>query len=240
MSDAFVLVHGGFQTASCWERLIPHLALPALAVDLPGRGKHPAPMSEVTLEACVRSVIADIDTAGLEGIVLVGHSLGGATVPIVASRIPERISHLVLLSTLVAPDGGSVADGFLPETREDAIRRLGTDGDPTVEMTTATHRALLEDGMSEADVDWVLGQVCADSRHLFTDKGSRAQLPANLPRTYIRLKRDQSVSWAQQEHAISLMPGLRTREIDCAHFAMVTHPNELAEILNEIARGVTS
>ena len=59
--DGIVLVHGGFHGAWCWERLLPHLESPVLAVDLPGRGKHPAEMAEVTVEACVRSVISDMD-----------------------------------------------------------------------------------------------------------------------------------------------------------------------------------
>ena len=74
-----------------------------------------------------------------------------------------------------------------------------------------------------------------DSRHLFTDRATRATLPADLPRTYIRLRQDLSVSSAQQDHAISLLPGLEVREIDAPHPAMVTHPQEVAAILNEIA-----
>lgn len=235
-ADGFVLVHGGFHDASCWERLVPHLSLPALAVDLPGRGAHPAPMEEVTLEACVRSVLADLEDRGFERAVLVGHSLGGATVPVVAARWPKRMAHLVLLSTLLAPDGGAIVDGFLPETRDQAIRRLGEGDDPRIEMSDAHHREMLNDDMREEDVNFCVSRHCAESRHLFTDAASRSGLPDDLPRTYIRLRQDLSVSWEQQAYAISLLPGLETREIDAPHPAMVTHPEEVAAILNEIAR----
>ncbi len=234
-ADAFVLVHGGFHDSRCWERLIPLLNRSALAVDLPGRGTRPAKLQDVTLEVCVRSVVADIEKAGLERVVLVGHSMGGATVPVVAARIPERIAHLVLLSTLVAPEGGSLVDGFLPETRDAAIRRLGTGDDVEIALSESHHRELLCNDMSEADVAWCLERVGADSRRLFTDRASRAGLPDSLPRTYIRLRRDRSVTWEQQAHAISLLPGLAVREIDAPHQAMVTHARELAGILNEIA-----
>jgi len=234
-ADGFVLVHGGFHDARCWERLVPRLSRPALAVDLPGRGARPAPMEEVTLEACVRSVLADLDASGFERAVLVGHSLGGATVPVVAARRPERIAHLVLLSTLLAPEGGAIVDGFLPDTRAQAIRRLGERGDARIEMDEAHHREMLNDDMSEEDVAFCVRLHIPESRHLFTDRATRATLPDDLPRTYIRLRRDLSVSWAQQEHAISLLPGLEIREIDAPHPAMVTHPQEVAAILNEIA-----
>ncbi|MEH6382571.1 MAG: alpha/beta fold hydrolase, partial [Dietzia cercidiphylli] len=35
---SFLLVHGAGMGATSWERLIPHLNGPAVAVDLPGRG----------------------------------------------------------------------------------------------------------------------------------------------------------------------------------------------------------
>jgi pimeloyl-ACP methyl ester carboxylesterase len=234
-ADGFVLVHGGFHDARCWERLIPLLSLPALAVDLPGRGSRPAPMEEVTLEACVRSVIEDLERSGFERAILVGHSLGGATVPVVAARSPERLAHFVLLSTLVAPDGGAIVDGFLPETREQAIRRLGEGRSARIEMSDAHHREMLNDDMSVEDVEFCVSRHCAESRHLFLDKASRSELSEALPRTYIRLSQDLSVTWEQQADAISLLPGLDIREIDAPHPAMVTHPAEVAAILNEIA-----
>lgn len=234
-ADGFVLVHGGFHDARCWERLVPLLSRPTIAVDLPGRGSRPAPMEEVTLEACVQAVLEDLDASGFERAVLVGHSLGGATVPVVAARRPERLAHLVLLSTLLAPDGGAIVDGFLPETRDQAIRRLGDAEDPRIEMSDAHHREMLNDDMSDEDVEFCLGCHGPESRHLFTDRASRAGLPDDLPRTYIRLGQDLSVSWEQQAHAISLLPGLEIREIDAPHPAMVTHPKEVAAILNETA-----
>ncbi len=94
-----------------------------------------------------------------------------------------------------------------------------------------------------------MGRVIADVRRVlpqeglvFTSAGNiQAQvfqeMAFSLPRTYIRLKRDRSVTWEQQAHAISLLPGLAVREIDAPHQAMVTHPVELAAILNELAGG---
>ncbi|MBJ19681.1 MAG: alpha/beta hydrolase [bacterium] len=233
--DAFVLVHGGFHGAWCWDRLLPHLGKPALAVDLPGRGKHPAPMEEVNIEACVRSVITDMDAAGLERVVLVGHSLGGATVPVVAAAAPDRVAHLVLISCIMAPDGGAVIDAFPDETRELMRRRLGESTEAKSEMDETTHRELLGADMSEEEIRWVLQHVGPDSKHLFTDRASRAGLPQTLPRTYVRLRRDDAVPWELQEDMIALLPGLQIEEIDSGHNVMITQPRELARRLNAIA-----
>jgi pimeloyl-ACP methyl ester carboxylesterase len=70
-----ILVHGGMCTAACWDPLMPHLAIPVIAVDLPGRGSRPADLATVTLDDCVQAVIDSADQAGFDRFVLVGHSL---------------------------------------------------------------------------------------------------------------------------------------------------------------------
>src|ERR1700756_1494973 len=83
---ALVLVHGGGLAADSWDltvdeihRLVPELTV--LAVDLPGRRDKPGDLSEMTIADFVDSLVGDIESAGLEDIVIVGHSIGGMTLP---------------------------------------------------------------------------------------------------------------------------------------------------------------
>ena len=55
-------------------------------------------------------MLADVDAAGYDRFVLVGHSMAGLTIPEVARRAPERVAHLVFLSCSVPPEGGSIVD----------------------------------------------------------------------------------------------------------------------------------
>src|ERR1700742_3867421 len=60
-----VLVHGGAHAADCWDLTIAELAcrepgLRVLAVDLPGRGRHPADLATVTVADWVGSVAASL------------------------------------------------------------------------------------------------------------------------------------------------------------------------------------
>src|SRR5437660_12122958 len=87
-----VLVHGGAHAADCWDLTIAELAcreprLRVLAVDLPGRGRNPADLATVTVAGWVDSVVTDIERAALGDVVVVGHSLGGLTVPGVVTRL---------------------------------------------------------------------------------------------------------------------------------------------------------
>ena len=73
---ALVLVHGGAHAGNCWDltvdeihRLQPELRV--LAVDLPGRGRKPGDLRAVTIADWVHSVVADIEDAGFDDIVIV-------------------------------------------------------------------------------------------------------------------------------------------------------------------------
>jgi len=85
-----VLVHGGSFGKSCWDLLVDHLRGPVLAVDLPGRGAHPAPLRSVTIASAAASVVADVDAAGFDDVVLVGHSLAGCSMPATETALRPR------------------------------------------------------------------------------------------------------------------------------------------------------
>ena len=102
----FVLVHGGWHGAWCWEKLIPEIEArghKAAAMDLPSDDP------EATFETYADVVAASIRDLPPDGdVVLVGHSLAGQTVPIVAAREPVR--RLVYLCALPAIPGRSLFD----------------------------------------------------------------------------------------------------------------------------------
>ncbi|MEV6258982.1 alpha/beta fold hydrolase [Nocardia sp. NPDC051929] len=108
--STFVLVHGGSHGAWCWFRVIPLLEAAGHRVvtpDLPGHGVDRTPLKGLTLHdyaASIESVLLSLD----EPAVLVGHSMGGMTVTLVAERCPDRIQTLVYLSAIVLSGGQSM------------------------------------------------------------------------------------------------------------------------------------
>jgi pimeloyl-ACP methyl ester carboxylesterase len=101
----FGLVHGAQHGAWCWERLVPELERRghrAVAVDLPCDDPDASIADYAT---CVVDALA-----GLDDVVLVGHSLGSLTIPVVAHFRPAR--RLVFLCSVPTKPGVAV-DGDL-------------------------------------------------------------------------------------------------------------------------------
>src|SRR3954465_10273505 len=93
-----VFVHGGAHGAWCREPLLPFVDGDALAVDLPpksvrGGSRRLEPVLELrtlTVGDFADSGLRDVDAAGIDRFVLVGHSMGGLTISEIAGRVPDR------------------------------------------------------------------------------------------------------------------------------------------------------
>src|SRR6267378_458729 len=100
----FALVHGAWHGAWCWEQLTPllqHAGHDVVAMDLPSED------GAATFDTYADVVCAALDGRG-DDVVLVGHSYGGNTVPLVAARRPLR--HLVYLCAMIPDIGRSLFD----------------------------------------------------------------------------------------------------------------------------------
>ena len=86
----FVLVHGAFGGAWCWQPVVGALEAAghtADALDLPGGGDDRTPVEEITLEACADRVRETLGSRP-EDAVLVAHSMGGVVATQAAGPVP--------------------------------------------------------------------------------------------------------------------------------------------------------
>jgi N-formylmaleamate deformylase len=93
-----VLLHGLTANGACWTALA--LALQneydIIMPDARGHGKSSVPDYGYTYEDHANDVIGLINSLKLPSLVLVGHSMGGMTAAVVASRSPELLRGVVL------------------------------------------------------------------------------------------------------------------------------------------------
>jgi len=234
-----VLVHGGGHGAWCWALLLPLLTTPSIAVDLapasirggPGRHELPAALAEVTIADWAGTVLDAATAAGFDRFVLVGHSLGGLTICEVARRAPERVAHLVFVSALVPPEGRNGVDALPPAF----IERVACG------LTDALVVELFCTGMDAARTQFVLDHVGTDAAQVMLEPVRRQGIPASLPKTYVRLLRDAALPLAAQDASIGALravPGgtVAVVELDTGHNVMISDPDALAAVVNDVAR----
>jgi pimeloyl-ACP methyl ester carboxylesterase len=132
----FVLIHGGGTTGRFWDRLLDHLPGPVLAPDLPGRGAHPRPIPELTVDGGSASVLQDIATWDVDDeLVVVAHSSGGLFTPGVVAGLHGRVLAVVLNAASVPPEGGGGIECMKPRHREglELARQIARDSGQTID-----------------------------------------------------------------------------------------------------------
>lgn len=227
----FVLVHGAGGDARTWDRLLPHLARPAKAVDLPGRGTRAGvPITAVNLDDCGRAILDDVAAVDGDGIVLVAHSFAGVSVPRVMAELAPRLRHVVFLSAVVPEDRTCVLDQIDPDVRE-FVRAATADG--VYAQDRDASRAMLCNDMDDEQAEWTLDRVVDDSAALLTEVVDLSGLAADVPRTYVRLTKDVCYPPELQEKSAARVGG-DVAFLDSGHMAMVTIPDQLGALLNDL------
>jgi pimeloyl-ACP methyl ester carboxylesterase len=233
-----VLVHGGSFGASCWDLLLDHLDGPVLAVDLPGRGAHPAPLRSVTIASAAASVVADIDAAGFDDVVLVGHSLAGCSMPATIGLLGRRVRHAVFVACTVPEHGKSCVDVLPAELQ--AFARAGLEsGDPGV-LSAEMAKAMFGNDIDEAQLAWMVDRMVPEAPGLLTEPVDRSPLGAGVPVTWVRTLHDLTVDPEQQLRFAASLAECEVVDLDAAHMCMISKPRELAAIINEIAADPTA
>ncbi len=228
-----VLVHGGGLDRRCWDRLLPHLDRPVLSVDLPGRGAHPATFDAVSLETCAVSVVEDIDAAGFDDVVLVGHSLAGCSMPGTIARLGERVRHAVFVACTVPETGQSAFDTLDPEIQA-MIREAGAPVEPRP-MDPAMARIVLGDDLSEEQFGWCVARLVPEAPRLTTDPVDLSPLRTAMPRLWVRTVHDAIVPAAKQLRFAQNVGECPVVDLDAGHMCMVSQPAALAAVLNGVA-----
>ncbi len=235
-----VLVHGAFVGAWIWERMIEPLEAAGHSVetlDLPGSGDDPTPVAEITLDAYVDRVGAQLRERP-EPAVLVPNSMGGMVCTQATARWPERVASIVYVAAFVPQDGQSLIDlTELPEGADDEIQaNMVVEGDPPVATmpAKASHGAQYADCTDE-DAAWAISRQKPQADAPFH---APASIPDgvfdDIPRSYVVCTRDRSIPPALQRRMLETAGITNVVELDTDHTPQLSATAELAEVLDRL------
>jgi pimeloyl-ACP methyl ester carboxylesterase len=237
----FVLIHGGFHGAWCWEKVIPELKAlghEAIAIDLPG---HASRRDEVvTLATRTQAIVQVLQP----GDVLVGHSGGGYDITLAADAAPEKVGHLIYLAAALPIEGRPLieASGGRPasdvdeggktqlmsdETGMMRFIRLTPEGSMECCDFEATRDFFYHD-CTEADARWAFDQLTPAPVGFIQET---VHLPnfwrADLPRSYIVCSQDRAAPLSISD-TVTRRLGVEALEIDASHSPFLSKPRETA------------
>jgi pimeloyl-ACP methyl ester carboxylesterase len=237
----FVLVHGAFGGAWCWEPVTGQLEAAGHTVeafDLPGSGADETPVADVTLDAYADRVCATL-AERQEPAVLVGYSMGGVVITQAAQQCAEHIASLVFVCAFMPSDGQSLLDMTqLPEGKGDQIQaNLTIEGDPPVAALSAeaTAKVIYNDCTSE-QAAWAVAKRRPQAVAPYTTpvEIDDAKLAA-IPRYYVLTARDQAMMPALQRRMIREHPCERVFELDADHAPFLSATDDLVAAFLELA-----
>jgi pimeloyl-ACP methyl ester carboxylesterase len=241
-SPALVLVHGGQHSADCWDltvdelrRRAPHL--PVLAVDMPGHGATPGDLTAVSIAACVRSAVEQIEDAGLGDVIVVGHSLAGLTVPgMVTTLGSARVREMVMAACCLPVQGRAIVDTLVGPLAW-YVRRAVRLRRPPGTMPNLLSALIFCNGMTREQRRYTLSRIHPEAATIITEPVDRSDLPDDIQRTWILTLRDHALFRPIQLRSIAALGGVQTLiPVDTCHDLMISEPALLAEILIDRCR----
>ena len=229
----FVLVHGAWHGAKCWERVTPLLTQAGYAVHtptLPGQGERAAEIStDITLDTHIASVCEYIESRNLRNVVLVGHSYGGVVITGVADRIAPRLKRLVFLDALIFDSGQSLASITGAATWEQRMKTVREQGRG---VGLPPYPPAAFGVMKAEDAAWLAPQLTLQPVNTFAQPlVLRAPFGNGLPKVYIDCTQPAMAAVTQFKSKVRQSPGWTYETLVSGHDAMVIVPRELAAML---------
>ncbi len=233
----FLLVHGAWHAAWCWEQVVPRIGArghSARAIDLPGHGADPKPPGGVTWDDYMERM-GEVIEAAPEPPILVGHSLGGAVITGAADRWPERIGALVYLCAML-PDAPDFATRFQPTSVLTGAIRPSADGS-LMELDPKVVRAAFYHDCSEADAARAAARLRPQPAGAFQMRFELApDRFGRLPRHYVECLQDRAIDIGTQRAMHAKLP-CTVHVLDASHSPFYSMPDRLVDVLARIADG---
>ncbi|WP_326837721.1 alpha/beta fold hydrolase [Amycolatopsis rhabdoformis] len=231
----FVLLHGAWHGGWAWQRVTPALRAAGhdvFAPTLTGLSDRAHLLSpSVGLATHTQDVVALLEAHDLRDVVLVGHSYAGQVVTAVADRVPDRVGTRVYLDAFAGRDGEAAID-LLPETVAGHYRE--SVAGPGFGWLIPVRSLTVLGVTAEADLAWLGPRLTPHPWLTYTEPLRLTGAGDGVPAAFVECTDWMRVFRPHAERAAA--SGWPVHELATGHEAMVTAPDELAELLVAIAK----
>jgi pimeloyl-ACP methyl ester carboxylesterase len=220
-----VLIHGAFADASSWNKVIPILQSDGYAVTAVQ-----IPLSSLSDDVAATKRVLDAQTGP---VVLVGHSWGGAVITVAAAS-NKNVKSLVYVAAF-APEAGEVVTapaGKYPDPELNSVLKPDEAGFVYIDRARF-HDAFARD-LPEADT-----RIMAATQKPINSKAFGETVPAaawkTIPSWYIVSTEDHAIN-PDLERYYAKRIGATTTEIKASHVPFLSHPKEVARVIEAAAK----
>lgn len=228
-----LLIHGAASSHLVWGAQLRSLSVRGrvLALDLPGHGRSDPP-GEATIEGYREACLGFLEALGMERVVLVGHSMGGAIALSLALARPDLVASLVLVATgarlRVAP---AILSGLLAD-REGTARIVVANSLSARAGEELRQRSLAEFLSCPAPVAAADFAAC----DAFDVSERLSGLP--VPTLVVSGSEDLLTPARRTDFLVAAIPGARAARIEGAgHSVMIERPEVVDRVVLEFLGG---
>jgi pimeloyl-ACP methyl ester carboxylesterase len=218
-----VLVHGAFADGTGWQYVIPILERDGYTV--------------IAVQNPLASLAGDVETtkrvidAQKGPVVAVGHSYGGAVITGAAAGNPN-VQALVYIAAF-APDAGEPVGAYNEKYPSSLGQALRPDAAGFVYVDRAQFRDVFARDVSATEASVMAAAQKPISGSVF---GASVAQPAwkTIPSWYMVAQEDRAIN-PDLERFYAKRMGAKTTEIKSSHVPFVSHPKEVARLIEQAA-----
>jgi pimeloyl-ACP methyl ester carboxylesterase len=218
-----VLVHGAFADGSGWNRIIPMLQRDGYYVIAVQN-----PLTSLAEDVANTKRVIESQTGP---VIVVGHSYGGAVMSAAAAGV-NSVKALVYLAAF-APDAGEPLGAFLEKYPSPLGPALRPDAGGFVYVDRALFRNVFALDLSAEEAGVMAATQKPVNGATFSASADKAAW-RSIPSWYLISQDDHTIN-PDLERFYAKRMGARTSEIKSSHVAFISHPKEVARLIEEAA-----